>query len=155
MFYSLDRYYGGNVGAALLLLRLIAGGAFILHGLPKVADVAGFAGRIGVPTWLGAVAAYTEVIGGGLLILGLLMPIAAAFLAIEMVVALFMVHIPAGHPFVAATGPSWELAALYLVMMLAFLLTGPGAYSLDAQIARQRATAGGEASPTERRRGIV
>jgi putative oxidoreductase len=136
----------------MLLLRLIAGAAMIGHGLPKVADVATFASRMKLPEWLAAVAAYTEVLGGAALILGLLSSVAAVFLGVEMLVALFMVHIPARHPFVSASGPSAELAALYLVLMLAFLLAGPGAYSLDALLARH---VEGVGAPSRRHRGVA
>ena len=143
------------MGAALLLLRLIVGAAFIAHGLPKIADVAAFARGLEVPVWLAGVAAYTEVVGGGLLILGLLTPLAALFIGVEMVVALLKVHLPAGHPFVDPRGPSFELAAVYLVVMIAFLLAGPGALSVDAWLVRQ-ARARGEATPAPgRRRGVV
>jgi putative oxidoreductase len=152
--YMVDRY-GGTLGVALLLLRLIVGAAFIAHGLPKVANVAGFAQRMDLPNWLAGVAAWTEVIGGGLLVLGLLTPLAALFIGVEMVVAMLMVHIPAGHPFVSASGQSFELAALYFVVMIAFLLTGPGAYSLDAWIARQAERRAEAPTVTERRRGTV
>ena len=95
-------------------------------------------------------AAYTELVGGILLILGLLTPLAALFIAIEMLVALFTVHIPAGDPFVNPAGRSFETAALYFVIMVTFLLAGPGAYSLDAVLMKDAAvpTAG-------RRRGVA
>ena len=42
------------VDVALLLLRVFAGVAFVLHGWGKVADVSGFAAEQGVPVVLGA-----------------------------------------------------------------------------------------------------
>jgi putative oxidoreductase len=130
-------FHGGRTGLALLLLRFIVGLAFIFHGWPLAMDVTGFANRLNLPVFLAAVAAYTQVIGGFLLIVGLLTPLAAALLAFEMLVALFKVHIPAGDPFVNPQGKSYELAAVYLFAMAALLLTGPGAYSLDAWLTRQ------------------
>src|SRR5437016_224421 len=110
-------FHGGRVGRALLLLRLIVGLAFIFHGWPKIQNVAAFAGTMKLPVWLAGVAAYTEVVGGMLLILGLLTVVAALFIAIEMLVALFMVHFPAGHPFVNPAGHSFETPAFYLFTM--------------------------------------
>lgn len=103
-----------------------------------------------LPLWLAGMAAYTELIGGILLILGLLTPLAALFIAIEMLVALFMVHIPAGDPFVNPRGRSFETAAFYFVTMVTFLLAGPGAYSLDAVLMK-----GAAVSTAGRRRGVA
>ncbi len=50
---------------------------------------------MGIPYWLGYVSAFTEFIGGILLVLGLLTRLAAAFVAINMFVAFFTVGI---HP---------------------------------------------------------
>jgi putative oxidoreductase len=145
-----EPFYSGRVGVAQLLLRFIVGLAFIFHGWPLVNNVARFAGMIKVPVWLAAVAAYGQLIGGILLILGLLTPIVAVILAIEMLVALFKVHFPAGDPFVNPAGRSYEVAAAFLFAMLDFLLAGPGAYSLDAVLMK------GVAMPTVgRRRGVA
>jgi putative oxidoreductase len=145
-----EQFYSGRPGIALLLLRLVAGLAFVFHGWPKLADVAAFAAALKLPLWLAGVVAYTEVVGGALLILGLLTPLAALFIAIEMLVALFKVHIPAGDPFVNPAGRSYETALLYFALMVAFLLVGPGAYSLDAVLMKGAAipAVGG-------RRGVV
>jgi putative oxidoreductase len=159
MQWIYERFHGGRVGVALLLLRFITGLAFIFHGWPKVTDVAAFAGNTGLPAWLAGVAAYTELIGGILLILGCLTALAALFIGVEMLVAMFWVHIRAGHPFVASGGPSYELAALYLFIMLALLLTGPGAHSLDAWLMRRaevaESEAPGAAPAIGRRRGVA
>lgn len=154
MMRELYNFHSGRLGVALLLVRVVVGAAFVLHGLPKVANPAVFAAHIGVPPWLGAVAAWTEVIGGGLLALGLLTPITALFLAAQMIGALALVHLPKGDPFVSSSGASFELAAVYLAVSLAYLLAGPGAYSLDALIAR-RAAASQAGAVRGRERGIV
>lgn len=135
MFRRFYEYHAGRTGAALLLLRLLAGTGLIFHGWPKVQNLHAFADMFRLPLWAAALAAYTEVIGGALLILGLLTPLAALFIAGEMAVALLMVHFPAGDPFVNPQGRSFELAALYFVIALTFLLAGPGLYSADACLA--------------------
>jgi putative oxidoreductase len=145
-----EQFYSGRVGVALLLLRVIVGLAFMFHGWPLMADVAAFAGNVKVPVWLAGVAAYTQFIGGILLILGFLTPIAAMLLGIEMLVALVKVHFPAGDPFVNPAGRSFEVAAVFLCAMLAFLLAGPGAYSLDAVLMK-----GAAMSAAGRRRGVA
>lgn len=129
-----EHFHGGRTGVALLILRSIIGLAFIFHGIPKITDVSGFASNMGLPWILALCAALAEVGGGVLLILGLFTPLAAAALVVQMLTALFMVHFPAGDPFVSNQGSSWELAAVYLCAMIAFLLTGPGLYSVDAML---------------------
>lgn len=127
---------GGKGGAALLLLRLVAGPAFILHGWPKIQHAFNWMGPdAAMPGFLQALAALSEFGGGIALVLGLLTRLAALGIACTMFVAVFMIHMPRGDAFVA-TGPgqgSYELAAVYLVIMLVFLLRGAGAYSLDAK----------------------
>lgn len=152
LLYS--EFWPGRPSLALLGLRVVAGLAFMAHGWPKVSDPAAFAAGTQLPLFLAMVAAWTELVGGALLILGLLTPVAAAFIGFEMLVALFKVHLPAGHPFVNPNGHSYELALLYLAIMFAFVVLGAGAYSADAWLARRLALVG-EVPPVARRRGTV
>lgn len=123
---------GGKGAVALLLLRVVSGAAFILHGYPKMQHPFIWMGET-FPGWLQALAAVAEFGGGIALIIGLLTRLAALGITITMLVAIFMVHLPQGHPFVGREA-SWELAAVYLAIMLTFLLRGPGVLSLDALI---------------------
>ena len=128
-------FVGGFGGVALLLLRLVVGLAFIMHGWPKIQNPMGWMNAMGgssVPSFLQALAAFAEFGGGIALILGLLTPIAAFGLICQMMAALIIVHLPAGHPFVAQGGPSYELALVYLAASLALIALGPGKLSLDA-----------------------
>ena len=82
----------------LLGLRLVTGSVFIAHGLPKFGFGGG--GLAGTAEWLGSlgfplpmVAAFlvasSEVIGGGLLIIGFMTRLAAATQVFAMLIAVF------------------------------------------------------------------
>jgi putative oxidoreductase len=133
----------GRAAVGLLILRVVVGAAFVLHGWYKIGSPGGMTGWMGptapVPGFLQAAAALSEFAGGIGLILGLLTPVAAFFLACTMIVALGMVHLPSGDPFVNPMGGrSFELAACHLAAVLALLLAGPGKLSLDALLFGRR-----------------
>ena len=123
----------------LLLLRLVMGAAFLFHGWPKIQNPLGWMGPdASVPAILQALAALAEFGGGIALIVGLLTRLAALGITTNMVVALAMVHLPHGDPFVGKAGErSYELAAVYLACAVLFLLLGPGRFSLDALLFSQ------------------
>jgi putative oxidoreductase len=131
---------------AALLLRVAAGLIFLPHGWSKIAGEGGaaaFAADIatnyGLPSFLGYLAAYSEVIGSVLLIAGLLTRMDAFLLGCTMFVAAFIVQLPdalfevppdAIKVFVAIRGI--ELPLALLAICVALLLTGGGRFSLDA-----------------------
>jgi len=126
----------GKGAFALLALRLVAGPAFILHGSGKIMHAFAWMGPSSpVPAWLQGLAAFAEFGGGIAILIGFLTPIAAMGIACNMLVAMFMVHIPHGDPFVSKVGGhSWEPAADYLAIMIVFILRGAGSISLDALV---------------------
>jgi putative oxidoreductase len=126
-------------GTALLLLRLVIGTAFVLHGAPKMAHASTWMDAMPLhpPAFLQEAAAVAEFFGGILLIAGLATRVAAALIAVDMVVAIAAVHIPAHAPLVTSHGESMELPFVYLVGMIALLFAGPGCWSLDAVIAHR------------------
>lgn len=129
-------FISGWGAATLLVVRVVMGVAFILHGWPKIQNPMGWMnamGGEGVPSFLQALAALAEFGGGIALLLGLLTPLAALGIVCQMLGALFMVHFPMGHPFVSATGgPSYELPLVYLALAILLLVMGPGRWSFDA-----------------------
>ena len=139
---------------ALLVLRVATGLIFIPHGVTKIfgsGGVAKFASSLpsyGIPTFLGYVAAYSELVGGILLIVGLLTRIDALFLAGTMFVAAFIVQLPdavrdpdAGANKVFAAIRGMELPLSILAAMVALILMGGGRFSLDRLIFRKREAA--------------
>lgn len=129
-------FISGWGAATLLVVRVVMGVAFILHGWPKIQNPMGWMnamGGEGVPSFIQALAALAEFGGGIALVLGLLTPLAALGIVCQMLGALFMVHFPMGHPFVAPTGgPSYELPLVYLALAILLLVMGPGRWSFDA-----------------------
>ena len=115
------------------LLRIVAAFMFIQAGTMKL-----FAFPVGVPPAGGTVppssqlgiGATLEVLGGGLLLLGLFTRPVAFLLAGEMAVAYFQFHFPKGFwPVVNGGVP----AALYCFVWLYFSAAGAGPWSLDAK----------------------
>ncbi|MWV60702.1 DoxX family protein [Rathayibacter sp. VKM Ac-2754] len=131
---------GSSLG--LLVLRVALGAVFLAHGWQKVAvdglaaTTEGF-GAMGIPfaAVLAPVAAFTELLAGAAVIVGLLTRIAAAGLAITALVALVVVHLPNG--FFAATG-GIEFVLVLAAGSAALALTGAGRLSVDALLRRRR-----------------
>lgn len=128
----------------LLILRLAIGIAFMLHGWPKVQHLTSWMGTA-LPAPLQAAAAIAEFGGGLGLALGFLTPLSALGIVVTMLAAMAIVHFPAKHPFVSATGgESSELALVYLAIALHLLANGPGAFALDRILGKK-----GECCPVD------
>jgi putative oxidoreductase len=116
-----------------LLMRLILGVSMAIHGYHKVLPLsslhhyAHYVTTLGLPYWLGYVSAYTEFVGGILLILGLLTRFAAFLVATNMLVAFVTVGIHQGFGIY-----NYILALAALAIMLIFY--GAGAMALDRKI---------------------
>ena len=123
-------------GAGLLVLRVVVGVTFLLHGLDKLGDLSSaeqlFASLdIPAPGVAAPFVAVTETVGGVLLIAGLATPLVGAALAIDMLVALLTAHL--GHGFFANDG-GIELVLLLGGASLGIGLAGAGRFSLDASL---------------------
>ena len=121
-----------------LVGRLVLGSIMLAHGWVKViprGSLYNFAHNVahmGMPYWLGYVAAFTEFFGGIALILGLLTPIAAIGVAIDMGVAIVKVHLRHG-----LTGPGgFEFPLSLLALALLILADGPGFLAIDQALFR-------------------
>lgn len=123
----------GRAAVGLLLLRLVAGTAFMFHGWSKIQQPFSWMGPDStMPGILQALAALSEFGGGFSWIVGALTPLSSFGIACTMAVAVWTHAVERGDPFVGAGGPSYEPALLFFVMALLFLLAGPGRYSVDA-----------------------
>ena len=116
---------------ALLILRLTLGAIMIAHGFPKV-----FGGmehhvetvrHIGFPGWMAYLSAAAEFGGGILVLLGLFTRCAAFAILINMLVAIFGVHLRNG--FLGQGNYQFPLALATIAFSLIFFGAGP--ISLD------------------------
>jgi putative oxidoreductase len=125
---------------ALLLLRVVAGLAFMVHGWPKIQNPFGWMGPDSfAPGIFQALAALSEFGGGLAWVLGLLTPLASLGIGSTMTVAFWFHAVLRGDPFVArGGGGSYELAAVYLCIALLLLAVGSGRLSLDRALFGRR-----------------
>jgi putative oxidoreductase len=114
----------------LSVLRIVAAFVYVMHGTSKLFGVP--ATRSGATvellSRLGA-AGVIEVVGGGLILLGLLTRPAAFVCSGEMAFAYFLAHAPRG-PVPLQNGG--ELPILFCFIFLYLAAAGAGAWSVDA-----------------------
>ena len=132
----------------LTLMRLILGVVFFLHGSQKLLGWFGgfgfsgtmnfFTSMLHIPAPFAVLAICAEFFGGIGLILGLLARVAAFGIAVNMVVAVFMVHFANG-PFMNwygnQKGEGYEFHLLALALAITIIIRGAGAFSVDGAIA--------------------
>lgn len=107
---------------------------FGLFGGPGLENTAAFMNeQLGIPVFLGYMAAMAEFFGAIFLLLGFLTRLSALSLAITMTVAILTVH---PDTFLLANG-GMEYTLTLLVMSLVAFILGPGKISLDALIFRK------------------
>ena len=124
---------------ALLVIRVVLGITFVLHGGQKLFGWYGGAGikgtrsmmqNLGVahPGLLGWMAALSEAGGGLFVLFGLVTPLAAALIISTMLVAIYTVHWKNGF-FNGNRGYEFNLGLIALAVTL--ILTGAGLVSVD------------------------
>ncbi|MET0272931.1 MAG: DoxX family protein [Phenylobacterium sp.] len=119
----------------LSILRIVAALLFMQHGLMKLFEFPG--PQPGAPDPLPPLllaAAWIEVVGGGLIALGLFTRAAAFICSGQMAVAYFMAHAPQGF-YPALNGG--EGAVLYCFVFLYLVFAGGGPWSLDAVVRKK------------------
>lgn len=132
----LFKFLGKYRDTGLLILRLGVGGAFIVHGLPKLTGGIDDWTKLGkamshlgldiFPAFWGFMAAATEGIGGVLLILGAFYRPICLMLAFTMTVATLTLALPKSRDFKFYSHP---LKMAFVFIGLACV--GPGRFSVD------------------------
>ncbi len=128
-----------SIDLALLIMRVILGVIFIVHGGQKLFGWMGGPGVNGFkmaminlgcahPGQLAWMATLSEIGGGVLVLLGLLTPLAGALIVSTMLVAIYIFHFKKG--FLAAKG-GYEFNLSLIGLALALVLTGAGRFSID------------------------
>ncbi|MBU3668717.1 MAG: DoxX family protein [Candidatus Taylorbacteria bacterium] len=118
-----------NTDIGLLILRIVVGLVFIVHGYGKVTGIdqtIGFFGMLGFPAVLAYVVAYVELLGGISLVIGYGSKISSALLAFTMLVAIIKVHGPKGFN-------NSEFVLTLMAANLAIFFAGSGKYALGAK----------------------
>ncbi|QSQ18975.1 DoxX family protein [Pyxidicoccus parkwayensis] len=130
-----------TASVGLLLLRVVSGVAFMMHGWGKIQDPFNWMGpQAPTPGFLQALAALSEFGGGLAWVLGALVPLASFGIFCTMAFATFFHAVVRGDPFVSkGAGGSYEPALLYLVVAVVMLTVGPGLYSVDAWLRKRLA----------------
>jgi len=137
----------------LTLMRLVLGVVFFLHGSQKMLGSFGgfgfsgtmqaFTGMMHIPAPFAFLAICAEFFGGLALIPGLLARVAAFGIAVNMIVAVLMVHLPNG-PFMNwygnQKGEGYEYHLLALALAIPIIIRGAGAFSVDGLLASKGQT---------------
>ena len=127
-----------SAALGLLLLRVMVGVVMLAHGINhvflggKIAGVTRWFASMGMRpaafhAWL---ASLVEIVGGAMLVVGLLTPLAAAATLGVMTVAFIINHRKNGF-FIFRPGEGWEYVGSLIMSGLALGAMGPGKASLD------------------------
>jgi putative oxidoreductase len=129
----MTKWLNGLQPFGALLMRLALGITMAVHGYERVVPHGAlnhythYIVSLGIPYWLGYVSAFTELVGGVLLIIGLLTRFAAALVAINLLVAFCYVGMHQGPGIY-----NYILTLAVLGAMLTFY--GAGTLALDRKI---------------------
>ena len=139
---QLGRLCRGLAPFSYSLMRFSTGAVLVPHGVQKFffggAAATARAALGGLGPDLSLALAYVtggiELVGGGLLAIGLLTRLAAPSIAVEMAVIVFVILWPNGYFW---TNRVFEYALLWGLLALACLFRGGGRYSVDRLLPRE------------------
>lgn len=125
------------ISLASLGLRVFGGVSMANHGYPKLfgkdrSQVKEKTVKLGIPSSLFDLISVLEFLGGVFVAVGFLTPLASGLLALQMVGnALWHVRTLRKPPFSVKFRGGYEIDILYLAIMLAIFILGPGMFSMD------------------------
>ncbi|MDN4606302.1 DoxX family protein [Sporosarcina highlanderae] len=121
---------------SLLILRVVLGVTFLVHGIAKfqmgLGNVAGWFESIGILGFLGYVVAFIELLGGIALIIGIGTRLFSALIAVVMVGAIFTSKLSLG--FIGAEAAGYELDLVLLSIAVVLVISGSQLLSLDNKL---------------------
>jgi len=144
----MKRLMGTNDDVTLTMLRLVLGVVFFAHGAQKLLGwfggygfhgTVGFFEHLGMPAPVAFLIICTEFFGGLGLIVGLLTRIAALGIGVEMIGAIFMVHLTNGffmNWYGTQKGEGFEYHLLAIAIAAVLLLRGAGKFSADGALSK-------------------
>ena len=128
------RYLDRLQPLALLVMRLTLGAIMTAHGYQKVFHnlhpFAHAVGSMGLPSWLGYVSAFTELIGGILIFAGFFTRPAALAVCINLCVAIWKVHLHNGL-MGSPDRPGFEFPMAAATLAFALIFFGAGPIAID------------------------
>lgn len=141
---SLSRWYANDLNIAIIrvgMALVILNHSLARFGIgPRVGDrvitvgtFGGFLGQMGIPApgVMAWVVTLVEVVGSLFLLLGVLVRVSSALIAVDMFMANYLVHWPAGW---AEQAWQIELTVLLILLSLSLIVSGPGKLSVDRML---------------------
>ena len=120
-----------------LILRITLGALVLLHGVAKLSGgLAGIVGMVeaqGLPGFLGYAVLVGEVLAPLMLLAGFHARIGGLLVAINMLVAIVLVHMGDLGSLNSQGGWALELQGMFLGTALAIALIGPGRFSVNGR----------------------
>lgn len=125
-------------GYLALVLRVWVGANLVIHSRPKMGKgaegAAGFAKTLGAPAGSARAVTYLELIGGGFLIIGLIVPIVSLLFIIQFAAISIAKKMKMRADYISPGKPSYEIDILYLILSIAIFVLGSGVLSIDGLI---------------------
>ena len=140
LFPGLAGFYAAVSELWYPMIRITVGAILFVHGWGKIktgiTGIAGYLGKVGLapPEPLAYIVFINETIGAVCIVLGLFTRFFAASIAIELAVALWIVHYAKGF---GASAGGYEYVLMWGIIMFAIALRGGGPYSLDRVIGKE------------------
>lgn len=125
----------GSTDLGKLVLRVVLGVLILFHGVSKLIHgpgyIIGVVTAAGLPSFLAYGVYVGEVLAPLLLLLGYWTRVGALIIAINMLVAIGLVHLGQFATLADTGGWALELQGMFLFTAIALLLMGPGRISIN------------------------